>query len=228
MKAQNAVYRRSDRMVRLLLIRHGETDWNAAARFQGHSDVPLNIHGRQQAKALAHGFAREAIHALYASDLCRAWETAQSIATMTGSSAVAEPRLREIAFGDWEGLTYGEIVRRDPDALRDWQADPYQIAPPGGETLTQVANRVRGAYENLLEHHAGETVVWVAHGGPIRVLLCQVLGLPLRDHWKLMVDPGSRSELRIYTQGAILARLNDTHHFSEANDDGSCTHGPRQ
>jgi alpha-ribazole phosphatase len=207
-------------MLRLLLIRHGETPWNAAARFQGQSDVPLNHRGRHQAATLARVMAGEAIQALYASDLRRAWQTAQAIAAITGLTAQPEPRLREMSFGVWEGLTYGDIERRDHGALTAWQAAPSEVAPPQGETLTQVADRVRQAYDDMVGKHMGHTVALVAHGGPLQVLLCLALGLPPRSYWQLRIDLGSISELRIYAQGAILTRLNDTHHLDEASDDG--------
>jgi alpha-ribazole phosphatase len=207
-------------MLRLLLIRHGETHWNAAARFQGQSDIPLNQRGRQQAAALASAMAGEGIQTLYASDLRRAWETARTIAAVAGLAARREPRLREMSFGAWEGLTYGDIQRRDDRALTAWQADPSQVSPPQGETLIQVANRVREAYNDMIFNHTEHTVALVAHGGPLQLLLCLALGLPPRSHWQLTIDLGSISELRIYEQGAILTRLNDTHHLREANDDG--------
>ena len=207
-------------MLRLLLLRHGETHWNAAARFQGQRDIPLNQRGRRQAAALASAMAGEAIHTLYASDLRRAWETAQPIATIAGLTAQPEPRLREMSFGVWEGLTYGDIERRDQGALTAWQADPSRVSPPQGETLTQVANRVREAYDEMVCNHMGHTVALVAHGGPLKLLLCLALGLPPCSHWQVTIDLGSISELRIYEQGAILTRLNDTHHLDEASDDG--------
>jgi len=207
-------------MLRLLLMRHGETHWNASARFQGQSDVPLNTRGRRQAAALAATIAGESIHTLYASDLHRAWETAQAIAAITGRAAKPEPRWREMSFGAWEGLTYSDIEQRDRRALTAWQADPHQVSPPGGETLTQLTHRVREAYDDMICHHTGHTVALVAHGGPIQVLLCLALGLPPHAHWQWMIEPGSISELRVYAEGAILARLNDTHHLHEASDDG--------
>ncbi|ETW92553.1 MAG: hypothetical protein ETSY1_43125 [Candidatus Entotheonella factor] len=203
-------------MVRLLLIRHGATSWNTAARFQGHSDIPLSDKGRQQAAALAQAMAGESIQTLYASDLRRAWETAQAITAITGLAAKPEPRCREVSFGAWEGLTYGDIEQRDPLDLAAWQANPSGVAPPGGETLSQVTHRVREAYGDIVRSHQGETVVLVAHGGALRVLLCLALGLAPCFHWQWMIEPGSISELRIYEQGAILARLNDIHHLHQA------------
>lgn len=202
-------------MVRLLLVRHGETAWNAAGRFQGQTDMPLSPIGQRQAEALARLLLAEGIEALYSSDLQRAWETADCIATTLGLPVQPEPRLREMAFGHWEGLTFAETQQRHSDALAAWQDDPMHIAPPGGETLLQVADRVNAVLQQMVTVYQTQTVVLVAHGGPLRVLLCLGLGLPARAHWQFVVTPGSLSELSLSDQGAILIRLNMTHHLDE-------------
>jgi alpha-ribazole phosphatase len=202
-------------MMRLLLVRHGETVWNAEARLQGRTDLPLSPLGRQQASALAGVVVTETVHALYASDLRRAWETAEILADPLGLQVQPEPRWREMAFGDWEGLTFAEIQQRDAAALAAWQADPMRIAPPGGETLAQVSERVGAALAGLIATCQERTAVLVAHGGPLRVLLCLALGLPPQAHWRqFMLTPGSLSELYLEAQGAVLMRLNDTHHLT--------------
>ena len=122
-------------MVRILLIRHAATAWTAQGRFQGQTDVPLSPHGRRQVAALAQRLRAETLHTLYASDLQRAWETAQAIATWHALQVHAEPRLREMAFGCWEGLAYDEIQRQDAERLTTWERDQLHSAPPGGETL---------------------------------------------------------------------------------------------
>lgn len=203
-------------MVRLLLVRHGETAWNTAGRFQGQTDLPLSTAGQCQAKALGRALTAERVHALYSSDLQRTWETARIIAASLHLTVQPEPRLREMAFGHWEGLTFAEIQQRDPHTLAAWQADPEHMAPPGGETLLQVTDRVRTALHRLVSHCQEETVVLVAHGGPLRILLCLALGLASRAYWQFAITPGSLSELQVYEQGAVLTRLNDTHHCNEA------------
>ena len=206
-------------MTRLLLVRHGETAWNAAGRFQGHMDVPLSPHGRQQAAALARTLAAEPVHAVYASDLQRTWETALILAAPAGLQVQQEPRLREITFGHWEGLTLAEIEQHHATALAAWRADPMQVAPPGGETLAQVTNRVQAAMAHLVAIGQEYTVVLVAHGGSLRVLLCLALGLPPRAYRQFALAPGSLSELYIDQQDAVLTRLNDTHHLSGVGHD---------
>jgi alpha-ribazole phosphatase len=200
-------------MVRLILARHCETAWNVQARHQGQADVELNETGRRQAAALARRLAHENIHAIYASDLHRAWETAQDSAAPHDLAVRAEPRLREIDFGDWEGLTYSEIRERDPRALAAWEADPLHVAPPGGETLGQVAARVQSALDDIACAHGEQTVLLVAHGGPLRVLVCLALGLDPQAQWQFRLDTAAISEVEIHEAGAILNCLNDAEHL---------------
>ncbi|MGE3537053.1 MAG: histidine phosphatase family protein [Candidatus Tectimicrobiota bacterium] len=203
-------------MARLLLMRHGATAWTAAGRFQGQTDVPLSTVGQQQVAALAQRLSTETLQCVYASDLQRAWETAQAIASRQSLTLHAEPRLREIAFGGWEGSTYGELQQRDPERLAAWERDPLQVPPPGGETLGQLTERVRAVYTALCALPQDMSIGLVAHGGPLQVLLCLALGLPALAYWQFAMAPASLSELCVYRQGAILTRLNDTHHLAAA------------
>jgi alpha-ribazole phosphatase len=199
--------------MRLILVRHGATDWNATRRFQGQTDVSLNLIGRRQAAAVARALRRDAVQAIIASDLLRTQETARVIAASLQLTVCSDPRWREMAFGDWEGLTYDVLQHRHPKRLAAWHDDPLQIAPPNGETLTHVANRVRAAWHDLRATYADQTAVLVAHGGPLRILICLALGLPPEAYWQFAVDPASLSELSVYGRGATLMRLNDTAHI---------------
>jgi alpha-ribazole phosphatase len=199
--------------MRLILVRHGETAWNEARRFQGHTDTPLNRTGQRQAAAVARVLRCDTVHAIIASDLLRAQETARTIADPLTLTVTPDPRWREMAFGDWEGLTYDALQQRHPKRLAAWHGDPLQVAPPNGETLTHLANRVRLAWHDLKAAYAGQTVVLIAHGGPLRILLCLTLGLPPEAHWQFAIDPASLSELSVYSQGTMLIRLNDTAHM---------------
>lgn len=205
--------RRGAKSVRLLLARHGMTAWNDQRRFQGQTDVPLNDAGKQQALALSTRLAREDIHTIYASDLRRAWQTAQEIKVQNHCPLVPEPRLRELRFGEWEGLTYKKIQVRDPQALLAWQNETLSYAPPGGESLTQLTARVAAALEDIHDAHPQETVLLVAHAGALQVLLCQVLGLSPDMYWQFRLEPASLSEVRLYPQGATINFLNDTCHL---------------
>ncbi|MHB0939990.1 MAG: histidine phosphatase family protein, partial [Armatimonadota bacterium] len=120
--------------MKLYLIRHGQTDWNLAQRFQGQSDIPLNEIGRRQANALADRLSSQPFEVAYSSDLQRALETAKVIAG-DRLEIKTDLRLREMDFGDWEGATYNKIKEECPGALTTWEDDVYKNAPPNGETL---------------------------------------------------------------------------------------------
>ena len=201
-------------MVRLILARHGETAWNAEGRYQGQADVPLDEMGRRQAAALAQRLGGEELDAIYASDLQRAWKTAEIVAKPHHLAVYCEPRLREIHFGAWDGLTYGEIEQRYPQALSAWEADPLSAGPPGGENLRRVTARVQAALDDIAGVHQDQTVLLIAHGGSLQVLLCLALGLIPRARWQFHLDAASLSELRLYEEGAVLVRLNDACHLA--------------
>jgi len=210
--------------MRLILVRHGETAWNADGRHQGQTDVPLSAVGRRQAAALARRLASEEIDAIYASDLRRARETAAAVGASHRLPVRDEPRLREMCFGAWEGLTYDQIQERYPRARTAWEADPLGTSPPGGETLAELAGRVESALADIVRAHKDEdgdgTVLVVAHGGPLRVLLGLALGLSPQPHWRFRLDNASLSELYLYPEGAVLACLNDTGHLREGTAPG--------
>ncbi len=209
---------------RLLIVRHGRTAWNIDGRFQGQLDIPLDEVGQEQAAAVAHRLAQERPVALYASDLSRAWQTARSIqnaiaattATEPSPPLILEPRLREMHFGEWQGLTYAEIQACQPAALAAWEADWLNNAPPGGETLEQLVERVRDIYQEILAAHPDGTVMLVGHGGALQTLICLALGLPPERFWQLQLDNTGIADLRIYPEGAILNLFNDTCHLQRA------------
>jgi alpha-ribazole phosphatase/probable phosphoglycerate mutase len=148
---------------RILLVRHGETDWNSERRWQGHTDTTLNERGREQARALAAELAGEHVDAVYSSDLVRAHETARIVADPRGLDVTALPDLREKNFGTWEGLTDDEILIRFPEAQRGPWGD--------GETTEEVAGRVVAALLRIAQSHPGGQVLVVSHGGPLRAAL---------------------------------------------------------
>ena len=204
--------RRRD-MLRLLLARHGQTDWNAQHRYQGHAPVPLNETGRRQATALGQRLAREGIQAIYSSDLPRAWMTAQTVAAACNLPVQTEPLLREMDFGEWQGRTHAEIHERRASSVAGGYQEPLSFAPTGGETLGQLAERVGAALEKARHTRQGQTVLWVTHGGPLRTLLCLVLGLGLEQNGQFRTHTASVSELHVFEQRTLLALLNDTHHL---------------
>jgi probable phosphoglycerate mutase len=166
-------------MTTLLLVRHGETDWNAAGRLQGHTDRPLNEYGRRQARELADRLAGDGIAAVYASDLSRARETAEIIGARLGLEVVVDPDLREKDWGSWEGLT----------------ADERAIVEFEGESTEAHRERVLRAVHRIVEAHPGERVAVVTHGGSLRRIQAAVSGvaLPVIDNcsvWGLAHEEG--------------------------------------
>jgi alpha-ribazole phosphatase len=198
---------------KLFLVRHGETDWNLERRYQGQSDVPLNERGLRQAKATAQRLAREGISFIASSDLQRARRTAEAIALRCALPVWEDPRLREMSFGAWEGLTHDEIQARWPGEMEAWFADPVSTAPPGGETLAQVSARVRSALDETVKRTPGKTGVLVAHGGVLRTLICLALGLDPQAQWRFRIHEASISEVHLYDGTAALVTLNHTHHL---------------
>lgn len=200
-------------MTRLLLVRHGETIWNSELRYQGQKDIPLNDIGRAQAERVRERLAHEEFTAVYSSDLERASRTAAVIARGRGVPHECLVELREANFGDWEGLTYAEASARFPDVAKARRDDPERTQPPNGESLAQVRERALAAVDRLLARHADETILISGHGGPLRALLCGLLGLDLRFAWRLRLDNCSLSIVDTYPEGAILSLLNDVYHL---------------
>ena len=200
-------------MIHLLLARHGETDWNAAARYQGQADPALNQAGRRQAYCLAARLARWKVDVIYGSDLQRARETATIIAKALHTEPVPEPRLRELSFGVIEGLTFAEAKAHYPAMMTAWLEDGQQ-PPLGGETMDAFARRLLSFFDDLKHRHEGQAVLLVTHGGPIRELLRLALGLAPQGHWYFAVDNGSLSELVLYGDQPLLRQLNDTSHLN--------------
>lgn len=166
-------------MIRVLLIRHGETAWNHDGRWQGHSDVPLSPAGHEQAARLASHLRQEApsIRTIYSSDLQRALATARAIAEALDARLLPDPLWREIDVGRWSGLLRADIEKRFAD---DWRriAAGEDLPRGGGETFTGFADRIVRALNGLRDRHPGKTVAVVTHGGAIRAALLHVLGLP--------------------------------------------------
>jgi alpha-ribazole phosphatase len=194
-------------MTMLLLARHGETDWNRDGRWQGHTDTPLNERGREQARALAAELDGEPVAAVYASDLRRARETAQIVAARLGVEVRADPRLREIYFGGWEGLTTPEIEDRFPDEVARWRADDDANSFAGGETYAEMGARVVEALSEIAAAHPDEAVLVILHGGPIRGLLAHAAGITYRDQRRLRAHLANCDVVRVAVENGLFNPL---------------------
>ncbi len=210
---------------RLLLVRHGQTAYNAEVRFMGQLDVPLDETGRSQAQAVGQRLADEHPAAIYSSNLSRAVDTARAIQSAIPShpELKLDARLIEGHFGDWQGKTYDELRVNDAERIARWEKGRLRVAPPNGESLPDMAKRVQAAYQEILGAHPDQNVIVVAHGGTLQVLLVLALGLPLEDYRKLWLSNASVSELQIETERVILFHLNDTNHLT-----GIARHDPTQ
>ena len=200
-------------MLHLILVRHGETEWNAQHRYHGQTDVPLSELGQRQAECVAERLAGGKIDAVYASDLKRAWETAQIIVEKSGLQVMSEPRLRELKFGVLEGLTFDQAQEQYPEMINAW-LENFNRPPEGGETIESFNARVVSLLNDLKIKHDEQTVLLVAHGGSLSEVLRVVLGLSREKRWYLEMENASLSEVLIAEDYVSLKRLNDTCHLA--------------
>jgi len=164
----------------VFVVRHGQTDWNVARRFQGHTDIALNANGLRQVQQLAVRLAREPLAAIYASDLVRAHATALASATLHGLPVHAMADLRERHFGVFEGLTASEIEQRYPEWYRRWISREPDFAAHGGESLEGVSTRVLATLCQIARRHRGRAVLVVTHGGALDLIYRHVIGVDLK------------------------------------------------
>jgi probable phosphoglycerate mutase len=201
-----------------LLLRHGQTEMSVERRFAGRGDIPLTEIGIQQAAAAAARLAaRGGIDLIVCSPLARARRTAQAVADATGAALSVDDDFAETDFGDWEGMTFAEVMARWPDEMATWMASA-DAAPPGGESLADAARRTSSALDRLLAEHAGKTVVVASHVTPIKTIVCRALLAPPAALFRIHLDVASLSEVDWFADGpALLRSLNDTAHLRADN-----------
>jgi probable phosphoglycerate mutase len=200
---------------RLCLIRHGETDWNADRRIQGHTDIPLNATGRAQALAMAYTAAHQRFAAIYSSDLARARETAEPLAQREGETVRTLPALRERHYGCFQGLTAAEAELRHPALYLRYLARDADCNFATGETLTGFAERVAGALAWLARHHPGQTVAAVCHSGVLDVIYRRATGRPLSTPRDFEIPNCALNWFHVDAQGWHLEAWADRHHLSQ-------------
>lgn len=201
----------------LILVRHGETDWNLEGRYQGQADVPLNERGREQAKLLAERLRDERIEAIYASDLSRAYKTAKIIAEAVGQEVKALESLREVDTGVWTGLTFEEVESRHPEHLKEWRADPLGVKRLEGESYLELFERTKAAIEEIVETHPDQTVLIIGHGGNMKCIVLDALGVGadrgIGMASRFAADNASLHILQYDGDGVLIQTLNDTCHL---------------
>ncbi|PRX29865.1 alpha-ribazole phosphatase/probable phosphoglycerate mutase [Orenia metallireducens] len=201
---------------KIILVRHGETDWNRELRFQGSKDIQLNDNGIEQAEKLAQRLAAEEIDVIYASDLERAYKTAKTVAKEHDLEVDKFKELQEISFGQWEGLTYNQIQEKYQAEWAMWEEDPALNGAPEGESLKDVQERSIKKLEEIISRHLGNTILIVSHGGVIKVLISTLFGIPLAKAWQLMQSNTSVNIINYYEEDKVALELfNCTKHLED-------------
>lgn len=202
-------------MLKLYLIRHGETDWNAEGRIQGHSDIELNARGLEQARRLAARMPDEGeFDAIYASPLKRAFRTAEMIGSALNLPVNPDVRLLERSLGQLEGLTMGEIREKYPEVHRAWQDGGVRPHIPGEESREQFVRRADEFVQEIRARHHGGRVLAITHGGTINMLLMVALNLDIERPLPFYIDNASINVVQWGERGARLRVLNDAYHLN--------------
>lgn len=179
------------------LLRHGEPV--GGRRFRGSRDDPLSYRGWKQMRTAVRPFAPW--QSIITSPLRRCAEFATELAGDVGIGSTEWPEFKEMSFGQWEGRTAETLLQEQRDAIEAFWRDPMTFGPPGGERLPQFSRRIMGAWDRLIEKHAGEHVLLIAHGGVIRVILAESLGMPLPNLLRIEVPYASISRLQVHGRG---------------------------
>lgn len=206
--------------MRLLIARHGVTQFNQEYRMTGQTDAPLSALGLRQAEALAERLAAERFDVVVSSNLTRARQTAEPVARRLGMFVTLDAGLREISMGDWEGRRFPDIKREYPELLAQIEANPEgAMGAPGGETWAQFAARIDDTLARWRERYPEGRVLWVTHGGVVSVALTRALGLSLDRRWQFPRGNTSLFELDYTPRGVVVIRANDTGHLDHLLSD---------
>ena len=199
---------------KVILIRHGQTDWNRERRYQGSADIPLNDSGREAARKLKWWVSGRKIDRVFTSDRKRASEFARI--AFEGFSIEEDQSFREMGFGVFEGLVYEEAMRKFSGQYSSWIADPVNTAIPGAEAFFDFRRRVLGSFDRIIQENDGSTIAIVTHAGPIRVILNRIM--KKKSIWDLKTDSGSIHIIEFNKQGAEVVLLNDTAYLQQLSD----------
>lgn len=197
-------------MTQFVLVRHGETEWHAENRYAGISDISLTERGLEQAQQLAAWARTAGLTAVWTSTLTRAQLTAVACSDAIGVPLNVDARLRELDFGHAEGLTRAEMHEQFPEALQAFRADPVTDHLPGGEDPTEAVRRFTGCLYDLVDRHPDDRILVIAHATAIRLVLCELLGVPLRHYRRIFpqVRNCALTEIRLTREDAALLQFN--------------------
>lgn len=203
-------------MTKIIFVRHGQTEWNVLGRYQGQTDIALSPLGIEQAEKLAAHFPVDKVEAVYSSDLVRAMTTARCVADRFGLTVEPRPELRELNFGDWEGLTYDEIVAKWSDALNNFFQHPDVLEIPHGESFPKLRERALDAVEKIVACHPNQTVAVFAHGAILRTILTAALHMDLKYVWTIRQFNTAVNIVTYTEHGTTVELLNGTGHLKYA------------
>ena len=202
--------------MKLILVRHGDIASEGPGVCYGVTDVPLSEKGLSQAVALRQRFETEGIDAFYSGTLQRSKQTAEIITRVHRKNVITDIAINEVDFGAIERKTYEQVAREYPDIAGLWLSGSTQISFPGGEHFQGLVERAtRFISEISARHNQDDTIMIVSHGGPLRVMICHLLGLPMNHHWQLNIERASVSIIRSAGDQAVLDCLNDMSHWNE-------------
>lgn len=202
-------------MVRIILIRHGETTWNIEGRYQGQEDTPLSPRGLEQGRLLAQGLKDVPLDICISSPLQRSYQTCKFCADLHNLPVATDARLTEINHGDWEGVLAPDIAKAYPVEFEQWHTAPHLVQMPGkgGESLEDVRRRVRAAFDEYAQKYEGKTILVAAHDAVNKAIICDLLGLGMEHFWQIKQDNTCINVLE-YNEGTWrLVLLNSVNHM---------------
>ena len=206
----------------LYLIRHGETEGAEKKRYKGSIDVPLSANGIRQIETVSRFLSLEVqkrrtegnqstvLSSVYCSDLVRALKSAEVVAAPHSLSPVVVPALRERNFGIWEGMSFDEIIERYPVEFDSWAGNPLKFSPMGGESTSDMTERVMKAFYEIVGNHTGENIAVVSHGGVNRIILCKVLGIPMDNIFRIEQDYAALNIIEFRDKYPVVKLINGT------------------
>ena len=208
--------------MKLVLVRHGETEWNKLGKFQGQQDIALNARGIAQAKETAQAVVAWQHSTVYSSPLNRTMQVAQEISRLSGKTVKQVPGLQELSLGDLEGVTGEEMRANRPEVYAAWRDDPASVAMPNGETLVELQERAWKALVELEQAHLqaqtqDEALILVSHNFAIRSMIGKILGMPLSNFHRMSLSLSSICTVEVDERGRRLTSYNSTSHLSPEN-----------
>lgn len=202
-------------MTRIILVRHGQTEWNKEERFRGRVDIDLDEVGVRQAQAAAERLAHWEVAALYSSPLRRAMATAEAIAQRFSLPIQILDGINDMHFGVWQGVSVADVRENYAELFAIWRSSPQQLRIPQGETLEDVKNRVVATLDDLVTKHENDTVALVTHRVVCKVLLCHALGLDNSHFWQIAQDAAAINLFEVRGGRTTVFLVNDTCHLRD-------------